>query len=327
MGDVLLAGPALRAIARTADVVLVCGPRGEDAARLLPGLARVVCAELPWIEPEPKAVSARDMHELIDRLAAVEADEAVIFTSFHQSPLPLALLMRIAGVRRVSAISADYPGSLLDVRHGDPGEVHEVQRALSLVEAAGFGPVRENEYNLRIVDPGAAPAAISALDPYVIVHPSASVPARCWPIERSAELVRQLHSAGWNVVVTGDRFESRITARVAGSIALDTGGRLTLRQLAAALAGAEAVVAPNTGPAHLAAAVGTPVVSLFSPVVSAARWRPWGVAQVLLGDQEAACAGSRARQCPIEGHPCLTAIRPEDVVEALTSLVRQRTAA
>ena len=59
--------------------------------------------------------------------------------------------------------------------------------------------------------------------------------------------------------------------------------------LAEVLAGADAVVVGNTGPAHLAAAVGTPVVSLFAPVVPAARWRPWGVPQVLLGNQEAPC--------------------------------------
>ncbi len=64
------------------------------------------------------------------------------------------------------------------------------------------------------------------------------------------------------------------------------------------LRGAEAVVVGNTGPAHLAAAVGTPVVSLFAPVVPAARWHPWGVPHVLLGDQEAACRGDPLARVP-----------------------------
>ena len=72
------------------------------------------------------------------------------------------------------------------------------------------------------------------------------------------------------------------------------------------LAGARAVVAVNTGPAHLAAAVGTPVVSLFAPVVAASAWAPYGVPVVVLGDQYAACVGTRARTCPVPGHPCLT---------------------
>ena len=87
-------------------------------------------------------------------------------------------------------------------------------------------------------------------------------------------------------------------------------GRTSLPMLASVLARADVVVAPNTGAAHLAAAVGTPVVSLFAPVVPAARWAPYGVPTVLLGDQDAPCAGSRARSCPVPGHPCLDQIEP-----------------
>jgi ADP-heptose:LPS heptosyltransferase len=90
------------------------------------------------------------------------------------------------------------------------------------------------------------------------------------------------------------------------------------------LAGADAVVVGNTGPAHLAAAVGTPVVSLFAPVIPAVRWRPWQVPHVLLGDQQAPCAGSRARICPVEGHPCLDGIPLEAIVAAVEELTPLR---
>ncbi|WP_040734556.1 glycosyltransferase family 9 protein, partial [Nocardia tenerifensis] len=105
-----------------------------------------------------------------------------------------------------------------------------------------------------------------------------------------------------------------LTAAVAGDYAVDLGGATTLPELAAVLRGASVVVAPNTGPAHLAAAVGTPVVSLFAPVVPAARWAPYGVPVALLGDQLAGCRGTRARECPVPGHPCLESITPEEVV-------------
>jgi ADP-heptose:LPS heptosyltransferase len=101
---------------------------------------------------------------------------------------------------------------------------------------------------------------------------------------------------------------------------VDLGGRTTLPMLAAALAGAGVVVAPNTGAAHLAAAVGTPVVSLFAPVVPAARWAPYGVPTIVLGRQDAPCAGSRARFCPVPGHPCLDLIDPASVVAAVAGL-------
>ncbi|NEC39463.1 glycosyltransferase family 9 protein, partial [Streptomyces rubrogriseus] len=91
--------------------------------------------------------------------------------------------------------------------------------------------------------------------------------------------------------------------------------------LAGVLAGAAAVVTGNTAPAHLAAAVGTPVVSLFAPVVPAERWRPYGVPYVLLGDQDAPCADSRARDCPVPGHPCLNTVTATDVAAAVEKLI------
>ena len=62
----------------------------------------------------------------VDDLAALGVDCALILTSFHQSPLPLALLLRMAGVPFVGAICEDYPGSLLDVRFHVDGDLHEV---------------------------------------------------------------------------------------------------------------------------------------------------------------------------------------------------------
>ena len=98
-GDVLLAGPAIRAVAAGADrVTLLCGPRGRQAAELLPGVDEVVCWRAPWIDPEPAPVDSADVLVLAARLAALEIDRALIFGSFHQSPLPTALLLRLAHV-------------------------------------------------------------------------------------------------------------------------------------------------------------------------------------------------------------------------------------
>lgn len=323
IGDVLLAGPAVRAIAARAEVVLMCRPRGLEAAQMLPGVSRIFCTELPWIDPEPKAMTRRSMRKLVDRLAEVGADEAVIFTSFRQSPLPLALLMRMAGVKRISAISEDaYAGSLLDVRHRDPGDVHEVERALSLAGAAGFDLPEFDDERLLIRHPGERPHALAGLMSYVVVHPGAFAPARRWPVEKAVELVAELREQGDEVVVTGGPADKPLTARLAAAApgVIDLGGRIGLRTLAAVIRDADAIVVGNTGPAHVAAAVGTPVISLFAPVVSAARWHPWRVPHVMLGDQEAACAGTRASECPVPGHPCLASVEATDVLDALKLL-------
>jgi ADP-heptose:LPS heptosyltransferase len=323
VGDVLVQGPLVRAVAAGADrVVFLAGPAGADAARLLPGVDEVWTWACPWILGDPPPVDPADLAALTDRVRALAPAEAVVSTSFHQSPLPLALLLRTAGVPRISAISVDYPGSLLDVRHRvgleEDTDLPEPERALSLARAAGFDLPAGDDGRLAVRRP--LPAV--AHEPgYVVLHPGASVPARAWPAHRCAEAVEALTDAGHRVLVTGGPGERALTAAVAGTRGVDLGGVLSLAELAAVLDGAAAVVVGNTGPAHLAAAVGTPVVSLFSPVVPAARWAPYGVPTVLLGDQDAPCRLTRARECPVPGHPCLTSVTAADVVAAVEKVV------
>ncbi|CAM5333084.1 Glycosyltransferase family 9 protein OS=Streptomyces tendae OX=1932 GN=GUR47_31035 PE=4 SV=1 [Streptomyces tendae] len=315
-GDVLLAGPAVRAVAARADhVTLLCGSRGAPAARLLPGVDEVVVWDAPWGGFAPPEVRRDDIDALVDR---IDADTALILTSFHQSPLPTALVLRLAGVRYIAADSVDYPGSLLDLRHHRAPHDHEAEAALHLAEAAGFPA--PDDGRLRVRTPPRADA-LTGPGPYVVLHPGASVPARAWSPERAAEAVRELAAAGHRVLVTGGPDERDLTAHVAGRHGTDLGGRTDAPELAGVLAGAAVVVTGNTAPAHLAAAVGTPVVSLFAPVVPAERWRPYGVPYVLLGDQDAPCADSRARDCPVPGHPCLNTVTATDVAAAVEKLL------
>src|SRR4051794_36371909 len=125
-GDVLLAGPAVRAVAtRARRVTLLCGPRGQAAAALLPCPDGVIVHRAAWIDPEPEPIDPEAAMRFVAELAARRIHQALILTSFHQSPLPLALLLRLAGVPVVAAISEDYPGSLLDVRHRVDADIHE----------------------------------------------------------------------------------------------------------------------------------------------------------------------------------------------------------
>jgi ADP-heptose:LPS heptosyltransferase len=321
-GDVLLAGPAVRAVASRADhVTLLAGPHGAPAAGLLPGVDEVLVWRFPWIDPDPAPVDPADVGGLVTRIAAVRADRALVLTSFHQSPLPTALVLRMAGVPWVGAISEDYPGSLLDLRHHVEEMLPEAERALSLADAAGFSLPGHDDGALAVRRPLPDPPGLLPSGPYVVLHPGTSVPARAWPAQRFAETARRLTDRGHRVVVTGSPAERALTARVAaGTGAVDLGGATSLPGLAAVLARAETVVVGNTGPAHLAAAVGTPVVSLFAPTVPAARWAPYRVPHVLLGDQHAVCRDTRVTRCPFEGHPCLGTVTPEDVLCAVEQL-------
>ncbi|GAA1757828.1 glycosyltransferase family 9 protein [Kocuria aegyptia] len=333
-GDVLLTGPAVRSLARLGNPVdLLASPSGAAAARLLPDVAEVLEYSAPWSGFRPPPVDREATAALVADLAARSYDLAVVFTSFHQSSLPMALLARLAGIDRVVATSEDYPGSLLDVRHrraDPPGGGHEVEAALELAVAAGAPEPAPADLRLAVRRPlPELPDELSALpDGFVVLHPGASVPSRGLTAEHAGALAAGLAAAGRTVVLTGGPGERGLTAATravarAGAprgTVLDLAGRTDLPGLAAVLDAAACVVVGNTGPAHLAAAVGTPVVSLFSPVVPPERWAPYGVPVVLLGDQGADCRGSRARDCPVPGHPCLSSVSPSAVVAAVEEL-------
>ncbi|MEH1166106.1 HAD-IIIA family hydrolase [Micromonospora sp. CPCC 205539] len=321
-GDMLVTGPAIRAVAAGAQrVVLLCGPRGRAAADLLPGVDEIIEHPLPWIDPNPAPVDPAALRTLTTRLAAVGADEAVVFTSFHQSALPLALLLRMAGIARIAAISDDYPGSLLDIRHRVPVGVPEPERALSLAAAAGHGLPAGDEPVLRLRPDALPPCPADLTDrEYVVLHPGSAASSRACPPELAARITAALSAAGHRVLVTGGPDEREVTARVAAAGGTDLGGRTDLAGLAAIVAGASAVVVGNTGPAHLAAAAGVPVVSLFAPTVPFGQWGPYRVPTVRLGDAEAPCRDTRAVSCPIPGHPCLSGVDPAEVVDALRVL-------
>ena len=342
-GDVLLAGPAVRAVARAAEVTLLVSPGGAEAAGLLPGVAEVLVHPAPWSGDAAPAATGDAAAALVADVHARGFDAGVVLTSFHQSPLPVALLLRLAGVPHLTAASTDHPGSLLDVRlrppePGDPR--HEVERQLATVAAAGFPAVPGDDRlavrrplpwpdlpELNATHPATAGTARAELNSvhlgagrgggYVVVHPGASVPARALAPDHAEAIVKALQARGRRVVVTGGPAEAGVTAEIAAATgAFDLGGRLSLAELAAVLERAACFVGGNSGPAHLAAAVGTPVVSLFSPVVPAAWWRPWGVPTLLLGDQDAPCRDTRARACPVQGHPCLSGVPADEVAEA-----------
>ncbi|WP_230687046.1 HAD-IIIA family hydrolase [Catellatospora vulcania] len=319
-GDVLLTGPALRALAaRAHSVSLLTGPPGVPAGRLLPGVTRVLEWRTPWAERDPAPVDRSAVDGLIDTVRCWQIDEAVIFTSSAQSPLPTALLLRLAGVGRISAVCEDYPGALLDVRHRVPDDLPEAHRALSLAAAAGYRLPDGDDGRLRTVLPDARTRTGR-----VVVHPGASASARGLPRKIAVEIVRELALSGREVLVTGGPDETELTAEVAGDVAGDLGGLTDLAALGRLLAGSACLVVGNTGPAHLAAAVGTPVVSMFAPTVPFARWGPHGVPHVRLGDPDAPCRDTRALTCAQPGHPCLGEIDPAEVVAAVDLLARTR---
>ncbi|MGE4506360.1 MAG: glycosyltransferase family 9 protein [Desulfovibrionaceae bacterium] len=155
--------------------------------------------------------------------------------------------------------------------------------------------------------------AASAGAGVVALHPYATHPNKAWPREHWAALASALSQAGvrWFVVGRGE-------APLLPGDPRDLTGRTSLRETCALLRAADALVTGDSGPMHLAAGVGTPVVALFGPTHRAWGFAPQGPADVVLERAMDCrpCSLHGARPCPGE-HACLAAITPGEVLEAL----------
>jgi heptosyltransferase III len=315
-GDVLLAGPAISALAADADVDVLTSHIGAPAARILPGVDDVLVFDAPWVLRDPPDLDAARLEQLVAVVRARRYRAAAILTSSHQSPLPLALLLRLAGLAEIAAVSLDHAGRLLDHRiAGDP-DVHEVERGLLVAAALGATPPARPRLAVT------AAAGVVPVVGRVVVHPGSAAPARTLAPARWGEVVAAARRRGLDVVVTGAEAERPLvmTVAAAGAEAVIT---TSLVALAEQLASAAVVACGNTGPMHLAAAVGRPVVVPWAPVVPAARWAPWGVRHVLLGDEGVPCAGCRSVSCPLDEQLCLQGVDSRAVVDGLLSMIPQ----
>jgi ADP-heptose:LPS heptosyltransferase len=97
---------------------------------------------------------------------------------------------------------------------------------------------------------------------------------------------------------------------------IDWTGILNLSELAAVLSSADLFVGADSGPAHLAAAVGRPVVVLFSGTNNPRQWRPCGE-QVAIVRHPVECSPCHARRCPLPNHPCMRDLTPDSVARAV----------
>ncbi|HKR67795.1 MAG TPA: glycosyltransferase family 9 protein [Streptosporangiaceae bacterium] len=257
-GEVLLAGPAVRAVARKSHVTFLTAPGGAEAAALLPGVTDVLTWRAPWAGETPPALSAAEVALLVKRMAAGRFDDALIFTSRGQSPLPTAMVLRLAGISHIAAMGSDVPGSLLDVWHDPAADIAEPDRSLALVRAAGYELAPDDDGHLAVRRPLPATQWLTGKGPYVVAH--AAQPAGSRRAERWTATIADLIGSGHRVVLTGKSLEHGDPARSAPDAqVVDLAGRTDLLQLAAVVDRAQAVLAGSTELENLAAAVCTPI--------------------------------------------------------------------
>ena len=334
-GDVIMTTPALRALRQGVPgrrVTLLTSAAGAEAAALVPEVDRVIAYEAPWMKATGMRTDPEPDLALVERLRAERFDAVVIFTVYSQSPLPAALLCHLAGIPRRLAHCRENPYALLSdwVREPEPeqGVRHEVQRQLDLVAEIGARPAR-TELSLEVTAPARA-SALQALreaghdpgEPWLAIHPGASAPSRRYPW--MAEAARLLHAETCRrLVVTGGPAEREAADAVCAAVghgAVSVADRLSFDELAALLAEAPLLVCNNSGPAHVAAAVGTPTVVLYA--LTNPQHTPWQTRSRVLS-HDVPCRWCYKSVCPEGHHDCLAKVPPGDVVAAALALLAE----
>ena len=336
IGDVLMTGPAMRALrssgARPRITLLTSGP-GAAAGELMPDVDEVLVYEAPWMKRGAR--QGQDFSAdlaMIDELRRRRFDAAVIFSVYSQSALPAAVMCRLAGVPLRLAHSRDKPYALLTDHVPDPEPYelvrHEVRRQLDLVAAVG-ATTADERLAVR-VGPDQRTRAAELLEhleldggrPWAVLHPGGSAPSRRYPAELWAEACHTLAAEhGVQFVMTGDADEAALANAIAHSAKLpdrSLAGRLSLGELAALLEAAPLLLSGNTGPVHLAAAVGTPVADLYA--LTNPQHTPWGVPNQVLS-HDVSCRWCESSICREGHHRCLRGVRPAEVVNAALDLL------
>jgi len=162
--------------------------------------------------------------------------------------------------------------------------------------------------------------------PLVVLHVGAGTPAKRWPAGHWREVAGRLAvEQAARVVLVGGREDRGLGRTILGDRdwpgVRDWIGRLSLDQLAALIEQADLLVGADSGPAHLAGAVGTPTVVLFSGTNDPQQWRPRGSPVTVLR-HAVACSPCHRRRCPLAGHPCMRNLRPSAVMAAIDETLR-----
>jgi ADP-heptose:LPS heptosyltransferase len=332
IGDVVMTAPAIRAIKAGGPpdrvVTVLSSPQGAEAAALLPDVDDVIVCHAPWAGVAEATDPERD-DATIAALRARGFDAAVVFTVHTQSALPAATWCRLARIPRRLAYARENPYALLTDWVPEPETHeptrHEVVRQLELVAHVGASPAGQVRVTPRVDDLERAVGALrdAGVDPssrWLVLHPGASAPSRRYPPVLFARAADLLVDAGWQVVVSCGPSDAEVVGELLAAMRRSPAVLPrwpTLRDLVAVLWLADVLVSNNTGPAHLATLVGTPVVDLYA--LTNLQHAPWGVPHRVLF-HDVPCRGCLRSVCPEGHHLCLRGVEPEAVVRAVHEL-------
>lgn len=336
MGDVIMTTPALHALKHgrpDRSLTLLASGVGTALAPYLADVDDVLTYDAPWAK-HPAYDAAADL-AIVSTLRDARFDAAVIFTVYSQNPLPAALMCRLAGIPRVLAYCRENPYELISdwQRETEPQQQirHEVQRQLDLVGCVG---ARTDDTRLRFATRGEdrlslqrklAGTLAGETDSWLVAHCGASAESRRYPGEYFARALQMVGADAGPIVLTGGAGERALVQeimRTCGTTAplIDMAGELSLGEFACLLEDASLLLSNNTGPVHLAAALGTPVVDLYA--LTNPQHTPWQVPNRVLF-KDVPCRNCYRSVCPEGHHECLRGVSPRQVRDAVLELLAE----
>jgi len=338
LGDVLMTTPAFRALKEsfpTCQLTLLTSSAGAAVARLIPEIDEIIIFDVPWVKASCQAADPSALIDMADQLRQRQFDAAIVFTVQSQNPLPMAMLCYLAGISHVLGYCRENPYQLLTNWLPDPEVLvatrHEVTRQLNLVNAIGANTMNKR---LSLTLPlGVREAARQTLtgtgvdlhQPWLLLHPGVTEEKRRYPPEQFAELARRLiANDNIQIVLTGNQSEwayAELIREQIGTGAFNVAGQFDLPLFCALIAEAPLLVANNTGPVHIAAAVSTPVVVAYAKTNP--QHTPWMVSNRVLYMEVAEPLRSRnvlLQQFPEPAEPRAT---PESLLEAIEKLRKE----
>lgn len=331
IGDVILTLPLVQALKdffaqSTIDIVVV--PRSAEVCSNHPAVSNVIRFD--------KGGSAKGVGGLIRTARGLRSTGYDVAFVPHRS-LRSAVLAFLAGIPLRVGFNRSAGRFLFTSTVRYDGDVHEIERNLSLLRAYG---IETPATILPRVYPGQAEKdAVDRLIPIERKRPSALVAiapgtvwnTKRWLKERFAELAGMLIAEGKRVVLVGGEDDAKLCEEIAALVGpekvLNTAGRLSLLGSAELLSRCALLVSNDSAPMHLAVAVGTPVVAIFGATVPEFGFSPAGVHDEVVevrGLSCRPCSSHGGDECPIKTFECMVNITPERVM-AKVRIVFERT--
>lgn len=301
---------------------------GADSMVVRSSLARLLHLAFPRIEVTPLERGIRGMVPVTRVVRRGSFARGILLTPSLSS----ALLFRLGGVTTLRGSGTDRRESLLDdvVPRSAIDADHRTVAYWLLVTGSppSERPIPTLEVPRALLADGRDRVGANGRA-VVGVFPGGNAASRRWPAARFSQLVTSLTDAGIAVVVFGGPAERGLTRFVAGRAGMDLGGATDLPMLAATLAACDILVSNDSGPLHLAAAVGTPTVSLWgagNPDVTGVTGRQ----HRLLRRDDLACVPCVRNTCPRRGagfilpdavNECLALIEAEEVLKVVRQVL------